>query len=192
MKYRNMITAILIVALIFAFATANATVYNWGEGDLFRALKAVFGTTSDGHNHDGTNSRLLGTTASNPTFATNVVAAGHKAGVTTSVSTASGIDSAALAYGVIQFSAGTTKTIDIDAGVPGQMITLKAADAGVNVTINPSLYAIPNTAHTGWATIQIASPGTGYLGMDKYITLLWLDDTTGWVIASNNGCTVTY
>jgi hypothetical protein len=183
MKYRRMITATLIVALVFAFATANATVMQWGEGDLYSQLRAVFGLTSDGHSHDGVNSRALGTTTSNPIFATNVTAVGFKAGVTTNVSTESTLTSAALSYGVISMVSGIAKTIGIDDGVPGQMVTIvSTTKEEENVTISKT--AFPVTTHSfGWSTIVFDTQG-------DWLTMLWLDNVTGWVVIQNSGCTI--
>jgi hypothetical protein len=183
MKFRGMIIATLIVALVFVFATADATVFQWGQGDLYHQLNTVFGLTSDGHSHDGVNSRALGSATANPTFATNITATGHKAGVTTNVSTESTLTSAALAYGVISLQVGTAKTIGLDDGVAGQMITIICSVRdGANAVISKT--AFPVTTHSfGWATITFDTQG-------DYITLLWLDNTTGWVVVQNEGCTV--
>lgn len=124
----------------------------------------------------------VATNPDNYVFQSTVQASGSKTGVTTSVSQASNLDSAALAYGVIKFASGTAKTITIAAGVPGQMVTL-VEEATVAITIDPRKYPLAPVARTGWNSIAITAA-------NQSITLLWLDDTTGWVIVGNNGCTV--
>jgi len=178
---------ILAILIVFAFlftGIANATVYNWGEGDLFRALKAAFGTTDDGHNHDGTNSRSLGTSTENPTFATNVVAAGCKEGVTVNVSTESNLDSAALAYGVIQIEAGSAKTISIANGTKGQMvcIIMSVYDEG-DITLSDDGIIEGTFTKTGWDDIVFNAVG-------DQVTLLYVDDTVGWVIVGYYGVVI--
>lgn len=177
-EMRDMRRKVLVALIAFMFlfgGIANATVFNWGEGDLFRALKAVFGTTSDGHSHDGTNSRSLGTSTTNPTFATNIVAAGAKEGLTVNVSTESSLTSAALAYGVINLEAGSAKTIGIDNGVPGQMVTIyMSVYDGGNITISST--GSPNSGPaTDWTSIVFSAVG-------QRVTLLYLDTTYGWVV----------
>lgn len=183
---REMIRRIMAILIVFVFlfaGIAGATTYNWGDGDLFENLKAVFSTGSNGHNHDGTNSRTLGTSTTNPTFATSIVAAGFKAGVTTNVSTESSLTSAALGYGVISMVAGAGKTIGLADGVPGQMVTIKLTTRdGADVVISQT--AFPVTTHIyGYDTITFDTQG-------DFCTLLWLDATNGWVVVYNSGCTL--
>jgi len=177
---------VVLIAFMFLFGgIANATVYNWGQADLFKQLKAAFGTTSDGHNHDGTNSRSLGTSTENPTFATSIVAAGFREGVTVNVSTESSLTSAALAYGVIAMEGGSAKSIGLADGVPGQMVMIYCSvyDGGA-ITIDRLSY--PLTTHgTGWDTIQ-------FTAANQSVTLLWLDDTYGWVIVGEPDAAVTF
>lgn len=183
MKFRNII-AVSLIAFLFLFSgVASATTYNWGDGDLFQQLKGAFSTGSDGHNHDGTNSRALGTSSTNPTFATNIVAAGFKEGVTVNVSTESTLTSAALSYGFISMIAGSAKTIGLNDGVKQQMVTIKLTTRdGANVVISKT--AFPVTTHSyGWSTITFDTQG-------DFCTLLWLDDTNGWVAVYNSGCTI--
>ncbi len=165
-----------IIALLFFMCPAFATV----------AVNDI-----DGYVGEVTNIDFEGQKVSFDGSKVTVFTNGHAEGVTINVSTESNLTSAELAFGLIRFQAGTTKTIDIAEGTrPGQMVTLGVYDAGVNITIDPDSYAVPRTARTGWSKILIASPGTGSLGKDYTITLLWLDDTNGWIIVGNNGCTV--
>jgi len=154
MKFRNIFTVSLIVFLsLLLCGIAGAATYNWGEGDMYQQLKAVFSTGSNGHHHDGTDSRELGSSTENPTFATDIVASGHKKGVTTNVSTASNLTSAALAYGVIALQGGSAKNITLANGSIGQMVTIYMSvyDGGA-ITIGD--YGPVNIVKTGWTTIQ--------------------------------------
>lgn len=116
-------------------------------------------------------------------FKSTVVASGHKAGVTTNVSTESTLMSAALAYGVINMQVGSAKTIGLNDGVTGQMITIicsvrDGADAIISKT------AFPVTTHsTGWNTLTFDTQGDS-------ITLLFMDSTVGWIVVGNNGVTI--
>ena len=182
MKYRSVIAVLIVFLFLFA-SVANATVFNWGQGDLFQALKAVFSTGTHGHHHDGTDSRYLGETTTNPIFATNVTAAGFKQGVTTNVSTESTLTSAALGYGVISLLVDLGKTIGLDDGTPGQMVTIICTTRTTeNAVISKT--AFPVTTHSyGWTTITFDTQG-------DWCTLLFLDTTNGWVVVYNSGCTI--
>lgn len=174
MKFRYIVASLIVFLFLFS-GVASATTYNWGEGDLFQALKGAFSTGSNGHHHDGTDSRRMGETTENPTFATNVVASGHKTGVTTNVSTESNLTSAALGYGVIAMQGNiAAKNITIASGVKGQMVTIYMSQYnGANITIG-DFTATPITK-TGWSTIVFSA-------VNQKVTLLWLDDTYGWVL----------
>uniref|UniRef100_A0A6H2A1V4 Uncharacterized protein n=1 Tax=viral metagenome TaxID=1070528 RepID=A0A6H2A1V4_9ZZZZ len=112
------------------------------------------------------------------------LANGHKDGVTTNVSSESTLTNAALAYGVMALEIGKAKTIGLDDGVKGQMITLICTVKDLeNAVISKT--AFPATTHsTGWSTITFDTQ------LDS-ITLLWISDTYGWVVIGNNGCTIT-
>ena len=184
MRTKYVVLALLIVLL--SYGAANAAVFQWGEGDLFQQLKTVFGTTSDGHNHDGTNSRQEGTSTTNPTFATSVIATGHKAGVTIVVSTISHLTSASLAYGYLRRTQDSPAniTVDLEEGVPGQMVTIQlTAKAAGNYIISKTCTATPVTT-TGWSLLTFDT------ALDQ-ITLLYMDSTTGWIVVSNAGVTIT-
>ena len=183
---RKVLTVLVVFMFLFAGA-ANATVYNWGQTDLFKQLKAAFGTTSDGHSHDGTNSRSLGTSTENPTFATNVVAAGFKEGVTVNVSSESSLTSAALAYGYItkvtsDHPAILDNTVGLANGVPGQMITITMTTLTQSWIIHAA-YITGGTTTTGWTTLTFDTSG-------DLITLLFLDTTNGWIVVYNSGVTI--
>ena len=142
-----------------------------------------------GYKKDGTNQGAatdIDFRQSNTSFdgsTVTVYSNGYKGSVTTSVSTASNLTSAELAYGVIKFSSGTAKTICIYAGSKGQMITLMA-EPTVTITIDQRKYPAVAGAWYGWNTIQIT-------GQSQTVTLLYFDDTFGWIIVGNAGATIT-
>lgn len=116
-------------------------------------------------------------------FYSTIIASGHKAGITTNVSTESTLTSAALSYGIINLQVGSTKTIGLDDGVPGQMITIICSVRdGANAVISKT--AFPVTTHsTNWNTLTFDTQGDS-------ITLLFMDSTVGWVVVGNNGVVI--
>ena len=121
-------------------------------------------------------------------FRTSVYANGHKAGVTTNVSTESTLTSAALSYGMIRkvtSDSPTTamNTVGLNDGVVGQMVTIQLITKGTPSWVI-SKTSFPATTHsTGWSTLTFDT------SLDS-ITLLWMDDSSGWVIVGNNGVVV--
>jgi hypothetical protein len=136
-------------------------------------------------------------TTSSPTFAnpivtgnlkfkTTVVATGYKEGVTTNVSTESNLTSAALAFGFIRRTqdSPTDIVVGIVAGVKGQMVTIQLiAKAAGNYVISKT-GMIGSGPATGWSLLTFDTAGDS-------ITLLYMDDTIGWIVTGNNGCTIT-
>lgn len=117
-------------------------------------------------------------------FWSNVVATGHKAGITTNVSTSSTLTSAALGSGVISMIGHTSaKTIGLNDGVPGQMVTIiLTLRQGANVIISKTSF--PVTTHsTGWNTLTFDTEGDS-------ITLLFMSNTIGWIRVGNDGVVV--
>lgn len=114
------------------------------------------------------------------------LANGHKEGTTTNVSTESHLTSAALAYGYIRHTQDSPgdKTVDIEDGSPGQMVTISlTAKAAGNYIISKTCTATPVTC-TGWSLLTFDTAGDS-------ITLLYLDSTTGWIVVGNNGVSIT-
>ena len=114
-------------------------------------------------------------------------ASGYKGGVTTSVSTESNLTSAALAYGVIvksNYDGTSDQKVTLADGSIGQMLTLTITALGSSgdwvITDDAVGTAITKT---GWDDITLGD------ALDS-ITLLYLDDTVGWIIVGNNGCTI--
>lgn len=113
---------------------------------------------------------------------------GYGDGVTTNVSSESNLLAAALAYGVIIKSAadGTAaqNTVGLANGTAGQMVTIMLTLKGTNsFVIDETCLAGASTINTGWATLTFDT------SLDS-ITLLYVDDTYGWIIVGNNGVTI--
>ena len=114
----------------------------------------------------------------------SIYGSGYAGGVTTNVSTESNLTSAALAYGVVSMNAGIAKTITLTNGVEGQMLTLIGGTIAGTITIAPASFPLITCTKTGWTTIAITAT-------HQSITLLYFDDTIGWVIIGNAGATIT-
>jgi len=119
-------------------------------------------------------------------FWSTIVASGHKAGVTTNVSTESNLTSAALGYGMIRktMDSPTNQNRTLANGVKGQMVTIQLiAKAAGNFVITKTGAAASAMTMTGWTSITFDTV------LDS-VTLLWLDDTYGWVIVGNAGTVI--
>jgi len=116
----------------------------------------------------------------------SVLVNGHKEGVTSNVSSESHLTSAALGYGFVNMVAGVERRIYLANGTKGQMVTLACSAKDVKNIVISKVYGAPafTMTTTGWTTITFDT------ALDS-ITLLWLDDTYGWIIVGNNGCSIT-
>jgi len=114
---------------------------------------------------------------------------GYKNGVTTNVSSESNLTSAALAYGVICLQGSTSaKYVNLASGTAGQMVTiimtqyntatLYITDDKVSSTLQTA------TVTTGWDDIA-------FNAVNDQVTLLYVDDTYGWIIVGQYGVDVT-
>jgi hypothetical protein len=130
-----------------------------------------------------------------------VLANGHKQGVTAPVTgKVTNINGTYfLSYGVINLGdignlgpgggpgSGTSRSIALGNGTPGQMltITLAAATGGTlyitNDQVSPAVFTMTKT---GWDDIAMNA------ALDC-VTLLYVDDTYGWIIIGGNSITVT-
>lgn len=116
---------------------------------------------------------------------------GYKDGVTTNVSQESHLTAAALAYGVINRTA-LDNTVDYKVtlanGTPGQMVTimLTAVTSGTWTITDDGVDGVTAAAliKTGWDDIKFDA------ALDS-VTLLYVDDTIGWIIIGQNSVTVT-
>ncbi len=152
------------------------TLSSTADGDFYIIYDA---STSSDKKIDANTSAVAG----NLKFQTNIFASGHDDGSTSMASDASHISSAWLAFGIItkvEIDAPSDQTRHIVDGVPGQMVTIQLTTKTNSNWIIGDDRPIVNT---GWSTITFDTSGDS-------ITLLWLDDTNGWIIVGNNGCTI--
>ena len=116
---------------------------------------------------------------------------GYGDGVTTNVSGETNLTSAALAYGVIvledtgALDSSDNRYITLADGTAGQMVTiiLEASSDGGVLTITDD-YVGTAIKNTGWDDIAFDVAGDS-------VTLLYVDDTYGWVVVGEYGVTVT-
>lgn len=113
-------------------------------------------------------------------FQTDLFASGYAEGSTTIASSVTPLTSANIAFGLVRFENGSPGARQIPDGSKGKVVTFE-------LIANPS-YIIADTGpvvmvKTGWTSITFDD------ARDR-ITLAWLDDATGWIITSNNGCTI--
>lgn len=110
----------------------------------------------------------------------------NRGGVSTIASTVTPLEPAHIAFGLLRIADGSPGARELPDGVRGKTITIEliAADAA-----DPTYTIADDTSgaitKTGWETITFDT------SHDR-VTLLWLDDTYGWVITSADGVTITY
>jgi len=148
------------------------------------AYGAVSVDDIDGYVGDAVHVDVVGqkTTFSGDTV--QILANGHKEGVTTNVSTESNLTSAALAYGVVKVNSGTTRYVSIADGTPGQMITFTLATVDGGTFVITDDYKASADTKTGWDDLTFNAV------LDS-VTLLYVDDTYGWIVIGTNSVTVT-
>jgi len=119
-----------------------------------------------------------------------IYGSGMRGGVTTNVSSESLLTSAALAYGVIS-KVGNDSTanrqVSIANGVPGQVMTIVITTACASTgdyVITDDGVAAGTFTKTGWDDIALDS-------LYDSVTLLYVDDTTGWIVTGQNGASIT-
>jgi hypothetical protein len=138
----------------------------------------------DGYVGEATRLDIEGQEVENDGSTVTILANGHKEGVTTNVSTESNLTSAALAYGVVKLVIGSTRYVSLDNGTAGQMITFIVTTAGGGtVYITDDKVADADTK-TGWDDIALTE-------LNDSVTLLYVDDTYGWIIVGQVGATIT-
>ena len=166
----------IVLALLFASSFAYATV----------AVDDI-----DGYVGEATNIYIEGQDVSFDGSQVTVLANGHKEGVTTNVSGETNLTSAALAYGLIiladtgSLDGSDARYISLADGTAGQMVTIQlyAATAGT-LYITDDKVITSTMTKTGWDDIALGT------ALDS-VTLLFLDDTNGWIVVGQNGATIT-
>lgn len=131
---------------------------------------------------DGSAGKIKKLDASKITYSTNFFSSGYSEGSTSIASTVTPLTSANLAFGLIQLANGSPGNHPLpDGSANGKTVTIELlADPVYKIANNGPTAMIT----TGWSEILFDNAN------DK-ITLVWLDDTAGWIITSNNGCTIT-
>ena len=161
---RRLLACLIMAAVLLAFVgPAWATPLNWGNTDLNPVLRRVI---PNDLKYSGT----------------------EPGGVSTIVSTVSKLSTANMAFGLLKLS-GASKTFSMDAGVQGKQITLIKDDYDARtLKLDFSIDAVgARTACTGWSSVTWGTAPGGF------VTLLWLDDTNGWIITGSGGSvTITY
>ena len=135
---------------------------------------------------DGSAGAVKKLDATNMFFNTDFFTSGYSGGATTIVSTVTPLTTANLAFGLVRFATGAKGVYPIPDGVRGKTVTFELILAD---TSNPTYLISDDTpgdiTKTGWDTITFDT------SRDR-ITLTWIDDASGWIIVSNDGCVITY
>lgn len=159
----------------------------------FGAVGITDSNDTDGETYRGeaTTIKISGQETSFDGSKVTILANGHKEGVTTNVSTESHLQAAALAYGVISVNFSASRKVYIANGTPGQMVTIYiASTAGMGTA---DTFVISDTGVSGATATALKSTGwttlTFNAAMDT-VTLLYVDDTYGWVLIGQNSVTV--
>lgn len=163
---------------------------------LLSFVGSAYGAVSvddiDGYVGDAVHVDIVGQKSTFNGDTVQILANGHKEGVTANVSTESHLTSAALAYGVIRkVSIDSTDDVKVTLanGTPGQMVTIMLTD-----NVSGGDWVITDDGVSASVASALLSTGWDDLTFDTdldSITLLYVDDTYGWIIVGNNGVTVT-
>ena len=106
----------------------------------------------------------------------------NRGGVSTIVSTVSPLTAANLAFAMIKLEAGSPGSHPLPDGEIGQEITIKLlADPSYVIEDN----APGDMTKTGWTSITFDT-------VNGWVSLVWLDDTNGWIITGDSDVTIAY
>lgn len=110
----------------------------------------------------------------------------ERGGVSTIVSSVSQLSKANISFGLLKLS-GASKTFSMVAGTKGQEITLVKEDYDPRTLKLDFSIDSPQVAHSGFTSVTWPTqPGS-------FVTLLWLDDTNGWIIiGASPNMTISY
>ncbi len=182
MKFVRIALAISLILLSASVSDASVGIKRNGTNQgVATDINFTGGTISD----DGSTFTVdSDATADNFTFQSGIISNGYNSGSTTNASGASHLTSAWLAFGYIQKGGSDTSSerYGLADGSIGQCITISlsaitAGSTGYVIDENAQDTAITNT---GWDTITLDAA-------NEYVSLLWLDDTTGWIVTSTTG-----
>ena len=131
---------------------------------------------------DGSASEVKKLDATEMFFNTNFFASGHSGGATSIASQVTPLTSAHLAFGLMRILNGSPGRHPLPDGVRGKVITIQ-------LIADPNYTIIDDTpgdmTKTGWESILFDNARDS-------VTVAWIDDTVGWIITSNEGCTIGY
>lgn len=105
-----------------------------------------------------------------------------RGGVSTIVSTVTPLTAAHIAFGYVQLTHGSKGDHQIPNGVRGQEITFELLADPSYIFRN---YQATAMVKTGWVSIHFEAA-------HSRVTLVWLNDTNGWIITSVDGVRVVY
>lgn len=118
------------------------------------------------------------------TFRTNLLAVGRINDYSTIASSSSAILPSSLPYSVVLKYVGAAVSVDNDPGTtlpngtPGKVLVLK-----VVALLSGGTWVVKPTTSLSVTSITFDTIG-------DFVTLLYVDDTMGWIVLSNNGCTI--
>ena len=170
----------LLSALIYYQRPLRVLAYDWGHailGGLSSGTGVPLKVDSEGQLYV------------NMTGMTLLYTGANRGGVSTMVSGISHLASVNLAFGIILLDS-TNRTFAIAAGETGQEITLVSTSGALKTLVLDLRSAVVGTAyavnHTGWSSVAFGTAA------GSSVTLVWLDDTRGWIITGANDVTITY
>lgn len=119
-----------------------------------------------------------------------LLANGHEDDATTNVSTESNLTSAALAYGLVEVEFSKTRYVALEDGTEGQMITFLVTSTTGKGT-SDAFYITDDKVAASWGMTKTGWDDIALDTANDSVTLLYFDDTYGWIIVGQYGATVT-
>lgn len=184
---KKYINAIIVAFFLLAVCGKSYALTNWGESDLYKQLKSAFNTTDGtGSSVGGMNATGTIKTAGNVQFQGSLFAAGNRGSASTVLfSSSTTFQLANIPYTYILKAIGnnpTTETSLLPAALPNQEVVLSIYAAGPagSWTVKPDTAATTPVNSTDFTSIKFSAVG-------QKATLLYLNDTLGWVIKSYAG-----
>lgn len=169
---KKFLTLILTAALLLLPRLAGAAVTVLNDGTPQGAVEKI--------NFTGRSTLdLSNKSITIPIVDTSLIAAGAANGGATSLSTSQLEIPTGYAYirKALTSNTGYTSSDAMADGKPGELKTIHAVAGSGS-------FLVSATTATGWATVTLNSVG-------DMVTFLYLDDTTGWTLLTQQGCVVT-
>ncbi len=168
-KFIALLTVILMVFATLSFASVGLRVDNTPLGSVTDLQFDSGGTKGQNKAMSFDGSKLI----------FNLLNAGT--GTSGAVSLGTGSASVDRGYSVTYKEIGTTKeTGTVRDGLPGELITIIATEVG-----SAGIWVITSAESTTWLNIEFDSVGDA-------VSLLWANDTIGWIIFGNPSASVRY